>query len=185
METLELLDGAYTSTGRIIAKLTADQLGTPTPCRDWDVRRLLNHTIGAIGSFTATASRTKAQDREDWVGKDPVASYEDATKTNLAAWSAPGALEGACTMPNGMELPASVAASINFIDSLVHGWDLATALHLDSTLDPELATAALEVSRMVIQDGFRGPGKGFGYVVEVPAGASPTEQLVAFMGRQP
>jgi uncharacterized protein (TIGR03086 family) len=185
MDTLELLDGAYTSTSRIIAKVTADQLGAPTPCRDWDVRQLLNHTTGVIGRFVATASRAEAPDREDWIGKDPLASYDDATRANLAAWSAPGALDGACTLPIGIELPANAAAGINFIDALVHGWDLATALHLDSTLDPELATAALEVSRMVIQDGFRGPGKGFGYVVEVPAGASPTDQLVAFMGRQP
>jgi uncharacterized protein (TIGR03086 family) len=185
MDNLELLDGAYTSTSRIIAKVTADQLGAPTPCRDWDVRTLLNHTTGVIGGFVATASRTQAPNREDWVGKDPMASYEEVAKTNLAAWSAPGALDGACGLPIGMEVPATVAAGINFIDALVHGWDLAIALHLDPTLDPELAVAALEVSRMVIQDGFRGPGKGFGYVVEVPAGASPTDQLVAFMGRQP
>jgi uncharacterized protein (TIGR03086 family) len=187
MDTLELLDGAYASSGRIIAKVTADQLSAPTPCRDWDVRTVLNHTTGVIGGFVATAAgqRSERLDQKDWIGSDPSASYQDTTRANLAAWSAPGALEGTCVLPIGLELPAPVAAGINFIDALVHGWDLATAVHLDATLDPELATAALEIAKMVIRDDFRGPGKGFGYVVEAPAGASPTDQLVTFMGRQP
>jgi uncharacterized protein (TIGR03086 family) len=185
MDSLELLDGAYTSTAQVLSKLTPDQLGAPTPCRGWDVRALLNHTTGVIGRFVSTAGGGPVEERDDWIGDDPLAAYHEATRANLTAWSRPGALNGTCMLPIGIELPTQVAAGINFIDALVHGWDLAIALGLDATLDPELATAGLEISRQVIRDDFRGPGNGFGYVVEAPAGSSPSDQLVALLGRQP
>jgi uncharacterized protein (TIGR03086 family) len=185
MDSLALLDGAYSSTAQVLSKLTLDQLGAATPCRGWDVRAVLNHTIGVIGGFVSTAGAAPIEPRADWVGDDPLASYQEASRANLAAWSQPGAMAGTCRLPIGVELPKEMAAGINFIDALVHGWDLAIALGLDAVLDPELAIAGLEISRQVIQDDFRGPGKGFGYVVEVPDGASPSDQLVALMGRQP
>jgi uncharacterized protein (TIGR03086 family) len=187
MDSLELLDSAYTSTAQVLSKLTPDRLGAATPCRGWDVRALLNHTTGVIGGFVATAGRSSdaVPRRDDWIGDDPLAAYQEATRTNLAAWSRPGALNGTCMLPIGIELPTELAAGINFIDALVHGWDLAIALGLDATIDPELATAGIDISKQVIRDDFRGPGNGFGYVVEVPAGASPSDQLVALLGRQP
>jgi uncharacterized protein (TIGR03086 family) len=186
MDTLDLLDAGFASTGRIVTKVSSDQLSAATPCRDWDVRALLNHMTGVVARFNAAAARTPdgADQREDFVGDDPSAIFADISGSTLTAWSRPGALEGTCVIAVG-EIPAQMAAGINFIDTLVHGWDLAKALHLDATLDPSLATAALEISRSVIQDSFRGPGNGFGYPVLVPDGASPTDQLVAFMGRQP
>jgi uncharacterized protein (TIGR03086 family) len=67
----------------------------------------------------------------------------------------------------------------------VHGWDLAKALNVDPTLDPALAAAALEVAKQIVTDDRRGPGKGFGPALAAPAGASPTDALVAFLGRRP
>src|SRR5437879_5569998 len=166
MDPLTLLNGAYENTARIVAKVTADQLHAPTPCREWDVQALLNHTTGVIGRFVATADRTPAAKpgdtpardalaQQDWIGDDPAAAHDKNTRANLDAWSRAGALEGTCVLPGGFELPAQVAAGINFIDALVHGWDLAKAIHVDATLDPDLASAALEISRMVIKDDFR------------------------------
>ena len=186
METLDLIERAFASTGARIAKVTPADLSTKTPCTEWDVRALLDHTIGVVAGFVAAASRTPASDpnEHDFVGDDPSAAYDQAAKAALHAWSQPGALDGTVTLRFG-ELPAPVAASINVVDTLVHGWDLSKALGQDATLDPELATEALERVRAFLPADFRGPGKPFGAEVRVPADASPSDQLVAFLGRQP
>jgi uncharacterized protein (TIGR03086 family) len=189
MDIVDQLDGAFASTGRIVAKVTPELLGAPTPCDEWDVRSLLNHMTGVVARFGASASRTPPaadpQSERDWVGTDPSAQFEQAAKATLAAWARPGALDGTCLLGSGFELPARVGANINFLDTLVHGWDLARALNLDPTLDPALAAAALDIANMVVTDERRGPGKGFGPPVVIAPGASPTDQLVAFTGRQP
>src|SRR5262245_8509298 len=188
-EELDLLQGAFGSTGRILAKVTPDVLSSPTPCADWDVRAVLEHATNVVAMFAGTASRTGVptelpSEASEWVG-DPVPTFDRVTTTTLAAWSEPGALEGTCHLPTGREVPASIAIRIGFIDALVHGWDLAKALDLDPTLDPTLAAAALEASKMIMSDKLRGPNGAFGAEVTVERNASLTDQLVAFLGRRP
>jgi uncharacterized protein (TIGR03086 family) len=187
MDLLDHLDGAFTSTGRVMVKVTPGSLGAPTPCLEWDVCGLLDHMTGVMARFAATASRTDPgpDTRFDWVDANPAATFDEVAKGTLAAWSQPGALDGMCRVGPGTELPAEIAIRINFLDTLVHGWDLAKALGLDPTLDPALAAAALEAAQMVVRDDLRGPGKGFGAIVALTGGASPTDRLVAFLGRRP
>ena len=186
METLDLLEGAFASTGARIAAVTAADLDRPTPCSEWDVRALLNHATGVVTRFAATAGRTAQEHtaEEDFIGDDPSAAFQQAAKAALHAWSQPGALQGKVTLPMGIELPAPAAASVNLIDTLVHGWDVATALGHDATLDPELATAAYEAALSIVKGGFR-PGAAFAPPVTVPGDASPSDKLVALLGRQP
>lgn len=70
-------------------------------------------------------------------------------------------------------------------EQFTHGWDLARAAGQHTDLDPELAAELLGVARLAITDDFRGPdGQAlFGPVREAPAGASPADQLAAFLGR--
>jgi uncharacterized protein (TIGR03086 family) len=185
MDILDRLDGAFASTGRVMAKVAPDRLDDPTPCTEWNVRSLLNHTTGVVALFAAAAGRRQPEGdprTADWVGTDPASAFNDAAKTTLEAWSQPAALQGTCRLPIG-ELPAEVAAGVNLVDTLVHGWDLAKALGLDPTLDPALAAAALEVSKLIMNDDLRRQG-AFAPLVTI-TGGSPTDQLVAFLGRQP
>lgn len=94
-------------------------------------------------------------------------------------------LDGTCQLPNGIELPAIGAARRNFIDTLVHGWDLAQAHGLDATLDPALAAAALEASHEIMSEDRRGTGKPFGPAMAIAEGAPPGDQLLAFLGLHP
>ncbi|HEX6476700.1 MAG TPA: TIGR03086 family metal-binding protein [Acidimicrobiales bacterium] len=186
MEILEQLEGAFDSTGQVVAGIRPAQLSEPTPCKEWDVRTVLGHTTGVVTRFGWTARRETPPDdaRTDDVADDFSAAYCAAVASTLAAWAAPDALEGTCRLPNGMELPAPVAAGINATDTLVHGWDLARATGQVLILDPALATAALEFCRAAITDDIR-KGGAFGAVVPVPDDASPSDQLVGFLGRQP
>lgn len=187
LETLKLLGCAFDSTGQVMANVRSDSLGMPTPCTDWDVRGLINHTTGVVKRFERVAARQEpsSSQPDDLVGDDPASIFRDVAAATLAAWSAPGALEGSCRLPMGVEVPAEVAVGINLTDVLVHGWDLAKATAQDPTLDPAVANAALDVSRAFMTDAFRGPGNAFGKIVPVSDDASPTDRLVAFLGRQP
>jgi len=55
MDSIETFTRAVDQTGRIVAAVKPDQLGDPTPCADWDVRALLNHTIGGVYMFDDAA----------------------------------------------------------------------------------------------------------------------------------
>ncbi len=191
MEILEQLEGAFGTTGRIVAGIQPDQLSEPTPCKEWDVRTLLGHTTGVLTRFGWTARRESPPEdavtdaiADEEVADDFAAAYRAAAASTLAAWARPQALEGTCRLPIGMEIPAPAAAGINVVDTLVHGWDLARATGQALTIDPALATAALEFCRSAITDDIRDRG-AFGPIVPVPDDATPTDQLVGFLGRQP
>jgi uncharacterized protein (TIGR03086 family) len=46
---------ALLATGHVVAGVRPEQLADPTPCRDWDVRLLLNHIIGGNYTFAEVA----------------------------------------------------------------------------------------------------------------------------------
>ena len=162
-----MLDGAFDGTGRIVAGVDAMQLGAPTPCSEWDVRALINHVTSVVARMRFSAARaaaTPALEDEDFVANDPGPIFQRVAAATLAAWSEPGALDGTCVLPNG--------------------WDLAVATGQDATIDPALAGAALEFSQGFVTDELRGPGRPFRAPVAPPVGASPTDELVAFLGRR-
>jgi uncharacterized protein (TIGR03086 family) len=187
VEILEQLEGAFDTTERIVAGIRPEQLSEPTPCKEWDVRTLVDHTTTVLTRFRSTALRqpppegAATGDADD----DFIGAYRAAAGSTLAAWSGPGALEGNCQMPFGAEWPATTAAGINVTDTLVHGWDLAKATGQDPALDPALAAAVLEFCRTAITDEIRAGRGAFGPMVPVPDDASATDRLVGFLGRQP
>jgi uncharacterized protein (TIGR03086 family) len=187
VEIVEQLRGAFDATGRIVAGIRPEQLSEPTPCKEWDVRTVVDHTTTVLTRFRSTALRQPPPEAGPTgdAGDDFVGDYRAAADSALAAWTSPGALEGNCRMPFGAEWPATTAAGINVTDTLVHGWDVAKATGQDATLDPALAAAVLEFCRVTITDELRAGRGAFGPVVPVADDASPTDRLVAFLGRQP
>ena len=185
MDTLDALDRSFASTRTVVADVRPKHLSLPTPCSEWDVQALLVHMLGSIDSFGAHAARTPAAETPAREVSDNVLEvYDDATSAALAAWRAPGALDGDVTLGVGISVPAEVAAGISTADCIVHGWDLRRARGGDLELDPELAEHVLGISSAIVTPDFRGP-RTFGPEVTVSDDASPTERLVAFLGRQP
>jgi uncharacterized protein (TIGR03086 family) len=177
---------ALLATGRIVAGVRPDQLSGPTPCRDWDVRLLLNHIIGGNHMFATVARGGRVEatgDMEDYTRPDPGSRYLESAEAVLAAWAEPGAMERRVHMPFG-DIPGSAAVSIHFLDLVVHGWDLARATGQDATIAPDLAAEALDISSDLLSPELREAGV-FG--PEVPAAADDPlhDRLVAFMGRRP
>lgn len=180
MEIVDALEQTFQHAHAVIGNVRADQLDAPTPCPDWAVRDLLEHTIAVvagIGAAAAGAPRTKFE-----LGPDPAAQFQQAAEVAIVAWRAPGVLDRVIDGGPG-PMPGRVLAGINLLDTATHTWDIATATGQPAHLPDDVATTALETSRVTITPDIR-PGR-FGEEVAAPAGAGPTEQLVAFLGRRP
>jgi uncharacterized protein (TIGR03086 family) len=115
-------------------------------------------------------------------GSDPGADYDDGRTKLLEAVRAEGVLDRGWKMPFG-ELPGSMMASIAFMEHLTHAWDLAKATGQDTELPEDLVKECMDV--VTPMDAMLRMPSVCGPAVEVPESASPTEKLVAFMGRQP
>jgi uncharacterized protein (TIGR03086 family) len=80
-------------------------------------------------------------------------------------------------------MPGAVLGGFTTLDIAVHGWDLAKATGQEADLDDGLAAEILGFARQTITEATRGPR--IGAEVRIGAGASTTDQLVAFLGRRP
>jgi uncharacterized protein (TIGR03086 family) len=176
---------AVDQTAQIVANVKPDQLGQPTPCADWDVKGLLNHTIGGLHMFDAAARGEKLPDdffEKDQVGKDPAKSYDAGAKKVLEALAKPGVTEQMWELPFGT-MPGTIALGIAMIEVGLHGWDLARATNQQPNFDPELTEMMAATARMMPADQIRQPNV-FGPEATCPPGAPAHDQLAAFLGRE-
>jgi len=184
MELLDALAATFDHTATIVAGVTPDQLDATTPCSAWDVRALLAHTIGVVTNMglgvrgEALLGDLNATELEPDLG----VQFSTVAGATMAAWRSVG-LDAEVDVGAG-PMPAMVAASINLLDTAAHSWDIARATGQPSELSADVAVAVMEACRMVVTDEVRSFA-GFDAAVPVPADASPTTQLVAFLGRQP
>jgi uncharacterized protein (TIGR03086 family) len=189
MDVVTLLEAGFAWTGERIVGLRPDQLNARTPCDQWDVRATLNHLIGSIDRLADAAAGkprppgfdANATARIDQIGDDPAGAYRAASERALAVWRSPGVLDRSCELPIGF-VPASAAAQISATDVVVHGWDVSRAVGENADIPAELATALLEFGKAFLPDQVR--GRAFADPVPIAHG-SPSDQLVAFLGRQP
>ena len=183
---LTMFERVSDSIAGAIAEATAARLAAPSPCVGWSARHVLNHMIGGADLFAACARGEQQpfpdwSDMPDWVGNDPAASYRRAAAGVLAAFSAPGVLEGTVPMPWG-DTPAPFALNLIMADHATHAWDLTRATGLTIEIQADAADVAFATSQASVSPEFRAAGL---YASEQPApeGASTLDRLAAFSGR--
>ena len=177
---------ALDATRRSVAGVSASQWDELSDCDPWTVRELVNHVVtgnywaAELGSgFTIEAVGDRLDG--DVLGSDPLRAYDDSSLVAAAVFRAEGAMEAPCAVSYG-PVPGSVYCGHRFLDVLIHGWDVATSTGQDTTLDPELVEACLEVIEPQI-DMLAASG-AFGNRLDVPADAGPQTQLLALLGRR-
>jgi uncharacterized protein (TIGR03086 family) len=185
MDPINVLQRTVDQTGQIVAGVKPDQLGAATPCSDWDVRALLNHTVAAVRMFD-TAARGGDVDlsifAEDNVGDDPGVAY-DAMATRLReALATAGVLDAMWNMPFGT-VPGMMAIGFATLEIAQHGWDVARATGQQPEFDPDVTETAFATARMAPADQVRVPGV-FGPEADCPDGAPEHDRLAAFVGRR-
>jgi len=179
------LSRAFASTRAVLAEVAPGQLDTPTPCRSWDARALINHFVGSARWGAAAISGTpSAATDDDYAAGDFLACYDESIEVALAAFGSPGVLDRTIGLPFG-DFSGAALLSMVVRDQFTHGWDLARAIGHPTDLDPGLAGELLVQARVEVFDAYRGPeGQAFfGPAADVPAGAGPADRLAAFLGR--
>lgn len=172
----------------IVNGIQTESWQNPSPCEGWQALDVLGH----VGQATEMGTRIltgadmtfqRAEPPRSIVGDDPKTWWDD-----LAA-SARDALAGAPDLDAVVDSPMgkrTVREGLSFpgVDLFVHGWDLGTATG-QSVEIPSEAIAFIEMMFTNIPDDVsRRPGV-FGSRIEVLAGASPTDTIIAFCGRDP
>src|SRR5207253_638475 len=150
------LIAAIDQAGRIVAGVAPDQLGQPTPCTDWDVRTLLNHTVVGVQLFDAGARNEPFELSaygEDALGDDPVGAWDAAAAAAAArfreALAEPDVASRTWKQAFG-DSPADQAMTVAIIEFQQHAWDLARATGQDVAFDPAIASAAREAAEGLI-----------------------------------
>jgi uncharacterized protein (TIGR03086 family) len=181
-----LLAGAVSYALSACVQVAPEEMALPTPCADWDLEALLAHLAASMADLEA-AIRTghldldpghpAAQDVDD---DDPVEVLRDRAANLLFACYAHHGPDR-FVLVGGLPLPAGVVACTGAVEVAVHGWDVSAARGRGSPIPPALATRMLRLSPLLVT----GREGLFGAPVQVPAQASPSDQLVAYLGRHP
>jgi uncharacterized protein (TIGR03086 family) len=186
MDTIELLDHGYAWTAARIAAVPTNGLDAPTPCSLWNLQELLDHTIGALTMLTDAVATAGAGAEPDAPAGHALGSTPwDRAIAELAArsrraWQAPGVMDRTMELPIGT-MPAPMVASANLLEVVVHGWDISQASGEAAEIPDALALPVLEFARQAVLDANRGDH----FAADLGIGDTPSDQLVAFLGRKP
>ncbi|MBF6210754.1 TIGR03086 family protein [Nocardia puris] len=179
------IDRALDMTGTIVAAVDDEMLAAPTPCSDWDVRAVLNHTVGGMHAHAAALCGIDPRGArgDDWLGGDALGAYSAAAEVDRAAWHRPDVSDATVHLSLG-PLPGRAAALIHLAEVVVHGVDLALAIDRPDLADDGLCAELL--AAMYAGGGievFRRPGI---YDAEVPIedDAPAHRKLLAYTGRK-
>lgn len=184
---LDRLKRAAACFGEQLLAVGDEEWDLPTPCADWDVRSLVAHVVVGDAQVprVLAGDATEATPEVDVtvLGHSPVSVWRGTAVAALAAFAEPGVLDRRHPHPVG-RVTGRTVAGFRLTDHLVHAWDLARALGRDLELPPDLVDAALDFWLPRVDD--LAPSGHFGEgPQQPPPDATPTQRLVALLGRRP
>ncbi len=161
------------------------QWSNETPCAEWDVAYVVNHLVyenrWAVDLLNGKTIEQVGEAHEgDLVGSDPRAVYESSANDVKKVLVEPGVMDRTCHISSGPTSAAEYSGQL-FLDTLVHGWDIAIGSGQDAGLDGELVTACIPLARMVRQ--LEDASNIFAAAIETKQDASPQTSLLALLGR--
>ena len=186
MSPREHLHSVVASLEPVIRGVSDDDLASPTPCDDFDVRGVANHLLGTIEAMRRVGAAEPMDPDDPWGtnGDNVTAQWREDLSRRLAAfadvWSAPEAWEGDAL--DGT-MPRQVVGGMAFVEAILHGWDLARGSGQDVEYDDAAVASALEVMDQIGEMGRS--MRAFGPEVELPDDAPPFAQVLAKAGRDP
>lgn len=184
MVDFEVLESVLAKDQVLIESVSPHQLHLPTPCPDYDVNMLVNHIIGWLQRFEAGVNgRIFDANPEKFVSDNPVNDFRNASKGLLAGWSK-GGIDRIVHLGNA-DLPGKMVMSMTLTEYLTHGCDLAIATDQVIPFSEEEISLVLERAQATLGEQYRGEGKPFGHIIDVPESAPPLDRFLGFMGRQP
>jgi len=190
METKNLsaeMSAAAAEAARVVDGTPEGTLSAPTPCGDWDLRTLLNHTI-LWTSYSAERRAHGDSVDEELMNKDFTADpgfrqdYARQINKAITAWNNPEAWTGTRNVM-GSATPAADVGAMLLMETALHGWDVATATGQEFNVDDRTASALEDIVQAQAEL-FR-KYQGFADAIEPPQNATAFERALALSGRDP
>jgi uncharacterized protein (TIGR03086 family) len=178
---------ASAEAARVVGNVPQNALNARTPCSDWDLRTLLNHTI-LWTSYSAQRRAHGESVAEDLMNKDFTADpgfredYARQIGKAVQAWSAPEAWAGTRNVM-GDATPAADVGAMLLMETALHGWDVARATGQEFKTDEQTAEALEDIVQAQAEL-FR-KYQGFADAIEPPGNATAFERALSLSGRDP
>jgi uncharacterized protein (TIGR03086 family) len=178
-----LLEEAVSYAFSAVGDVTPGLLSGPTPCRGWNLEMLLRHaseSLAALLEGICTGCLDPAATEDTGRVNDPVRVFRERARQLLAQ---PVAAAGhrELIMITGWPLPASVLEGAGALEITVHGWDVSQACGQRRLIPRRLAGDLLAIAPLLVPVTGRHPL--FAEPVTTPPRRSPSDRLVAFLGR--
>ena len=155
----------------------------PAPCEGWVARDVVRHLVEWFPPFLQSGAGIELPTGPP-VDDDPMGAWTTMSDAVQALLDEPDVSTRQFSHPQAGDHPLDEAIDMFFLgDVLVHTWDLARAVGLDETLDPEVVASML--SGMEPMDEMLRASGHYGARVEVPDDADTQTRLIAFTGRHP
>jgi uncharacterized protein (TIGR03086 family) len=186
MSTREYLFSVVASLQPVVHGVSAQEMGAPTPCTDFDVRTVANHMLGTIEAMRRVGAGEPLDPQDPWGtnGDNVREQWRDDLSQKLTdfatAWSQPEAWEGDA-MDGAM--PRQMVGDMGFVEVMLHGWDLAKGSGQHVEYSDGAVERALEILEVIGDQGRE--GAAFGPEVQVPDDASTLDKMLAKSGRDP
>jgi uncharacterized protein (TIGR03086 family) len=133
--------------GEQVRAVGDDDWSSPTPCQGWDVRTVVAHVVVGDAQVPVVLSGGSVEQVEHFdasiLGTHPLATWRGTALAAIRAFAAPDALQKRYAHPVG-NVRGRTIIGFRITDSLVHGWDVATALGHDVLLDPDIVEYCLD-----------------------------------------
>ncbi|MFW0783345.1 TIGR03086 family metal-binding protein [Gordonia sp. CPCC 206044] len=168
---------------QLLSSVTDDQLDSPTPCAEFDVRTLASHIVGVANRVVALGEGADLFSVSPFAENHDAETYARTVGRAIDLWADDSRLTTVVKVPWG-EVPGAGALWGYVNETLVHCWDLAVATGQASEADPAIVEPTLTIARQFITADIRSDANvPFAQVVEPRPDAGPTERLANWGGR--
>jgi uncharacterized protein (TIGR03086 family) len=167
-----------------VQHVTPSLLRRPTPCRAWDLDTLLRHASESLATLRegiGTAAISLYPATQAGMTGEPARIFRDQARRLLQAW-ATGCRRELVSVA-GSQLPVSVMEAAGALEITTHAWDISQASGHHQPIPAALGSRLVAIAPLLVPPTGRHPL--FAAPVTVPPETSPSNQLVAFLGRTP
>ena len=193
METKDILDRylrAQDAFDAVLAAVPPQRWNAPSACALWTVRDVVGHVIWGLEvlrhhatgqAYTERSGPPGSEDPGELAGDDPLARWR-ATRKAAAVVLADAKLDRSAPPRLAAGRPDATLTDfleLSALDTLVHTWDIGSALGMDVHLEPDLVARSFTLARLII---VRSPST-FGPRLAPPLDADKQTRLLAFLGR--
>jgi uncharacterized protein (TIGR03086 family) len=174
------------STIEFVSNVADDAWGNDTPCSDWDVKAVVNHivyeNVWMVALFNGkTIAEVGDEFEGDLVGDDPAGVYLRTAAEVKAILAQPDAMSRTCQISSGPVTGAEYSQQL-FLDTLIHGWDIAVGAKQDATLDDYLVKMCTPLAQVIADtEAYRAAFKA---PTESTSSANAQTHLLGLLGRE-